>query len=66
MRADNIAIENGKLTAAFEHERCEYLCGGTLSGTTQTGEPDAEALFMAGRVHLAQDLGSLGAGEPFG
>ena len=51
--------------SAFEQERREHLGGGALAGTAQAGKPDAEALFVAGRVHLAQDLGSLGAGEPF-
>ena len=37
-----------------------------LAGAAQAGEPDAEALLMARRIHLAQDLGRLGPGEPLG
>ena len=56
----------GDLTSAFEHERSKYLCRGTFARTAQAGEPYTESLFVPRRVHLAQDLGCFGTGEPIG
>jgi hypothetical protein len=66
VRADHVAIEDGDLASAFEQERGQHLGGGALAGAAQAGEPDAEALLVARGIHLAQDLGGFGAGEPLG
>jgi hypothetical protein len=38
--------------------------GGRLAGTGEPGEPQADALLVARRVGLAEDLGGLRPGEP--
>ena len=63
---DHIPVENGDLATALEEQRREHLRRRALAGTAQAREPDAEALLVAGRVHLAQDFRGFGAGKPFG
>ena len=66
MGADHIAVQQGHLTAAFQQQRGQDFSGGGLARTAQTGEPDADALAVARRVHLLQDFGGFLAGEPLG
>ena len=55
---------SGDLAAALQQQRGQHLGRGGFARAAQTGEPDADPLLVARRVHLLQDLGRLRAGEP--
>jgi hypothetical protein len=48
----------------FLQQNSQYFCCGRLSGTAQSGKPNAESLFVASRIRFDKDLGDLGTGKP--
>ena len=67
LAADGFAEEEGDGAAALLVEgHVEGAGDGVFAAVLVAGEHDGEALFVAGRVGLAQDADDFGVGEPFG
>jgi len=64
MSADNVAVQNRHLPAAFHQEDGEDLGDGRLSGSTQPRKPNATTPLVQWRRDTRQDSRSLGSREP--
>ncbi len=55
VRAHHVAVQHRHLAAMLQQQLGQHLGGGRLARAAQAGEPDADALLVAGRVGLGQD-----------